>query len=519
MLIFAALLSSCSKIPNTAQDSETEPVLENNENVITIGLIGLMPAAEDEESVSARIHQKILDDFGINIQTITFSEENWKEELDDMIAQGTVPDVFFHDVIDDPLQYRELIDLGLVRDIPKSMWVKRANLAKVLSWYEDIYSVDGKMYFVPRTYQTFDQTHGASYAILYRRDWAYLLSAIPPEDPHYYNVMDMMRLFVSSDPDSNNVKDTWGITGGDDIDFINHAFLEPFGVREWVFEDGKWIPGLLSSKAKEAVAWISQLYKEGVVDPDFTQQTSTDALNKFITGKSGSCLVSIFPEQLKEIEEKWLIYNTDPIEHSVDIMPLYFAPDGYRYNETETFSTGTMFSSKLSDENLEKVLDLFDWLYSVEGRTYMEYGEENKDYSIVFNEITPKSDGEEEIQLFSDKNIEYKPLENLASWNLDFLPDYSGVTEFQSYGISVLQYDIWAFSYPKELFTNGMITPEICVLNIEDVARDMLFEVIMVSSDFDSSWERYVEYCYDTFNVEEAGEEVAQRATELGITP
>ncbi len=65
-----------------------------------------------------------------------------------------------------------MLDIGLIRDIPKSMWTKKDSLSRVISWYEGIYNIDGEMYFIPRTYQTYDQTHGASNVILYRKDWA-----------------------------------------------------------------------------------------------------------------------------------------------------------------------------------------------------------------------------------------------------------------------------------------------------------------------------------------------------------
>ena len=515
IIIAVLLFSSCSK----ENDTENNDNNHQQSETITFGFIGLQPATNDASSVSNRVHEKILNDFGINIQVITLNENTWKQELDEMISKDQLPDVFFHDVTDAPMQYRQLIDLGLIRDIPKSMWAQKENLGKVMSWYENNYALDNKMYFVPRTYQTYDQTHGSSYAILYRRDWAYVVDSIPPQDPHFYDVMEMVKAFVAKDPDKNDVKDTWGITGGNDLDFINYAFLQPFGVREWMYEDGKWIPGLLSNEAKESVAWLSQLYKEGIIDPDFTQQTSEEALNKFITGKSGACLASIYPEQLKNIEEKWLTYNSNSIYESVDIIPLYFAPSGFRYNEVETFTTGTMFSANLKDKDMEKVLNLMDWMYSEEGRMYFEYGIENDDYSIVLGDIVPKG-GTEEAKFFSERNIEYKPLENLVSWNLDYSSFYLDMmTEFQTYGKKVLENDIWAYSYESELFTKGMLTPEVCVLNIETVARDMLFEVIMTSSDFEAEWNEYVDYCKKTFNVNEASQEVAQRANELGITP
>lgn len=516
MITAILFLSSCFGNIDLAEINTTE---QTESLTVTFGFIGLQPASNNINDPSSRIHQKILDDFGINIETVTLSEKNWKAELQEMIASHTLPDVFFHDIMDDTIQYRQLIDLGIVRDIPKSMWTKQDNLAKVMSWYESTYSADDKMYFVPRTYQTYSQTHGSSYAILYRRDWAYVVGSIPSEQPHFYEVMDMMKEFVAKDPDENDVKDTWGITGGDDFDFILHAFLQPFGVRDWMYEDGKWIPGLLSNKAKEAAAWVSQLYKEGVIDPYFTTQSKDDAINKFITGKAGSCLVSMYPKQISDIERRWGIYNTNAIEQSVDIIPLYFASDGYKYNEVETFSTGTMFSKNISDDNMEKVLSLMNWMYTEEGRMYFEYGVLDEDYSIILGDIVATSQDDKQGLFFGDKNTEYAALENLVSWNLDYSDFYMDMmTEFESYSSDVLKNDVWAYSYQNELFTSGMITPEVCVLNIETVARDMLFETIMISSDFESGWNEYVDYCYNTFNVDEASQEVEKRAFELGIT-
>ena len=64
------------------------------------------------------------------------------------------------------------------------------------------------------------------------------------------------------------------------------CFLTPFGVREWVYEDGGWIPGLLSNQAKAAVAWAAQLYRDGIIDPEFDTQTEEKAMQKFISGRA-----------------------------------------------------------------------------------------------------------------------------------------------------------------------------------------------------------------------------------------
>ena len=64
ILAVMLLLSSCSK----SKDSDDVPEGENlpKGDVITFAFVGLQSASEDINSVSNRIHQKILEDFGIN---------------------------------------------------------------------------------------------------------------------------------------------------------------------------------------------------------------------------------------------------------------------------------------------------------------------------------------------------------------------------------------------------------------------------------------------------------------------
>ena len=74
-------------------------------------------------------------------------------------------------------------------------------------------------------------------------------------------------------------------------------------MRDWVLEGGKWIPGVLSQKAEDAVKWASQEYRTGCIDPSFSTQTEEDAIDAFCSGKAGMLVADASPAGAAHIAE------------------------------------------------------------------------------------------------------------------------------------------------------------------------------------------------------------------------
>ncbi len=376
VLIFSSALFflGCSKEALPVIDEKTNTMTDEVEEIS----FGVWEIRAPQSAASIMIYDYIKANFKIDIKPITLSTDNWRSELDWMAGANQLPDVFMHDVTDNKLQYKQLINAGALSFLPKEIWGKMQRLSEVLSWYEDVYSVNDKMYFIPRTYQTFDQTHGSTNVIYYRKDWAQNLSYSSFDtDIEFTDIIKLLSNFRASDPDNNTIWDTWGITGSGGIDFLWSMFLEPFGVRSWVIEDGRWIPGLLSDSAKQAMAWAAQLYRDGVIDPDIADQTPERAMQKFLSSKAGMLLAPAYYSDLLDFETQWAIYNPDTsIENSVRIMPSYKTPKGTISNEVDTFKGGSLISSNITDGQMYKILKLYNWMYSPQGRNYLIYGSE-----------------------------------------------------------------------------------------------------------------------------------------------
>ena len=326
------------------QQIETTAVPKrDNANELHEISFGMWEMYDPQTEAAKYITSYIEKEFRIRIKPMTFTIENYSDEVNWMISANMLPDVFAHDVLSDKMQYRVLITSGQIQPVPKKIWAGKENLSRVMSWYEKIYSYKDEMYFMPRTYQTFDQTHGASSVIFYRSDWADNLTQKTFQDAaKFTDVVALLEAYRGSDTDGNTIWDTWGITGSGGLDFIRDVFLTPFGVRDWVKQDGKWIPGIVSDKAREAISWAAQLYRSGVIDPDMTKQTAEEALNKFFTGKSGAILAPAYYTDLVGFEDGWNEHNPDKsISSVIKIMPCYTTPDGQVRNGIETFDGGT----------------------------------------------------------------------------------------------------------------------------------------------------------------------------------
>ena len=516
----AVMFSSCVDHPQQQEDGNPKPNKDVYE--VTVGMVNLYSPSADQPGVSGMIHDAILQKFYIDIQAVTLAPETYNDQLAWMMSVDQLPDLLYHDSLNNKLQFREMLDTGKLQHVPKKLWAQMTNLSRVLSWYEDVYSIDGSMYFIPRTYQTFDQTHGSSNVIFYRSDWASALGYTVTDYVQFSRMVDILKAYVGTDPDGNTKKDTWGLTGSGGITFLKQAFFEPFGVRDWMYENGKWIPGLISDSAKEAMAWICQLYRDGIIDPDIVDQTPEQAMSKFLTGKAGAVLAGAYCMQTREIEEKWAMYNpTRRVESAIAVLPKYETPRGVYYNENDTFETVTLFSSKIEDDEMENILWFFDWLYSAEGRTYMSYGNAGEHYTETGGVITSNlTDQNGSPANFGSMATEYAPLVRLASWNYDCLSsERAAMSEFRLNAAGRVENGYWPWSWPDMMFTDGMFEAEMCTFDMDTVAQQKLLNLMMTTMDFDADWQIYVQECYTELNIEGVSELVAQKARELGITP
>ena len=215
----------------------------------------------------------------------------YNQKVNLAINSGDLPDVM---IVTNKGQLQQLVENDLVADL--------TGLAEEYfsDYILDIYNsyadkglnsctFDGKVYAIPNL------EAGYSFSYLWvRKDW---IDALGAEIPHTLDeVVALAKLFMEKDPGGNGEGKTIGIAVNTRVAGVynNLGNIDPifhyFGSfpRQWVRgEDGKLTYGTVTDETKQAMAFVADLYKEGVLDKEFAVRTSDDFNALLLSGKCG----------------------------------------------------------------------------------------------------------------------------------------------------------------------------------------------------------------------------------------
>lgn len=154
---------------------------------------------------------------------------------------------------------------------------------------------DGKILAIPSTPV---QYNSADLAWV-RKDWLDNLSLPAPKTLD--DLVNDAKAFINNDPDKNNKADTIGIAGPSNGGSLYSAFLTSGGVGKdfdpifsnfdafpgyWIKgSDGKAVYGSIAPETKTALAYLAQLYKDGVIDKQMSLRK--DSTETVISGQCG----------------------------------------------------------------------------------------------------------------------------------------------------------------------------------------------------------------------------------------
>ncbi|WP_254639335.1 extracellular solute-binding protein [Cohnella sp. GbtcB17] len=216
---------------------------------------------------------------GLDVNVLLPSEDAYEEKLNVIMASGSVPDLINASSqvwMDNYARQGDLLPLDdllqeygqhLLANIPKALW--------------DQVSYDGKIYAIP----SLAEAKGTE--LMYaRKDWLDRLGLAPPKTlDEYYEVI---RAFAKDDPDGNGVDDTYGLVltakQGRSSPFFGAFGTQP---GQWVERDGKLVYGSVLPEAKEGLAFLARLYREGLLDPMYPLNQTASLADKIEAGKVG----------------------------------------------------------------------------------------------------------------------------------------------------------------------------------------------------------------------------------------
>jgi putative aldouronate transport system substrate-binding protein len=366
-------------------------------DTITIGTF------DGAEILSYPIIKQAEERLNIKFKIITIPEESWQTKIRLMVAGGTLPDIVaWYDV--NFGEYYNFAKAGIMKELPdlsKYPNVNNAFLNKS-NYYEDL-KVDGKSYLWPKDYTSnpFNEYSERMYA--FRLDWVHLMGSLfgdPNND--FYNLEK--SLFYKSFTRISLIEWDEFFTMLSDFKELAHlissakaipyipdsfddylqfmvAFEQDFDSYKLTDDGYIWGPRLETSL--NAVNFLNQKYKEGLIYQDIATMTPWSGNNQFVGGNAlvlGSNGTLGFYTDL----QKRLTANTGTKAiDSFGVLAIK-SPDGsglFDYKQNDFW--GSMFiNSNISDVKLEKWMQFMDFVYSPDIIRQFTYGMEGIDFEM-----------------------------------------------------------------------------------------------------------------------------------------
>ncbi|CAK4852119.1 unnamed protein product [Aphanomyces euteiches] len=358
--------TSSAKEENTAKPASQEPV---KFSVFIQG--GGGNPLQDKDPIIQQLNKDLnmVMDFNIGV-----SEYN--QVLTAKITGGTPPDVFSVSSV----LLKQLADQNLLLDLgeylDKMPNIKQAYTASDLNkgkYKGKIYALDKRPTIPMATYWI-------------RADWLKKLNLPVPKTIEEFQ--KVLVAFTENDPDGNNKKDTFGLTGADLPAFS--GIFSPFGIANpgnWMIRDNKVVYSTTDPIMKTSIAYIANLIKSGVVDPEIL--TNQNPIDKAFKGQAG-VIYTNWPSISTDAKVKiWKDINPNAEWVQLDALT---GPGGKYQGIWDVGNTQGMFALSKSLEKqpdkLNKILEYLNYITDPgKGQRVVNYGVEGVHYKLENDKV------------------------------------------------------------------------------------------------------------------------------------
>lgn len=369
----------------------------------------------DSELILNYVENKFNIKFNVTTTTVASSGVL----LNQLISGGDVPDMFIH-FLDEPAYSRWLDEEYLFNfsDYLDDYPAIKANINALGTEKKVKNFLGGDYYSFPIVLKSNAESGEliCNMAMYYRRDWYQALvkkgwkpssgrQLVDPEDPdfNYENFYDLCEGFTKGDPDGNGSNDTVGYGLNKDSGlYWWYPLLNMFNIHQdgWEYDETqqKWIPEMLTDRAKEAVMWIADMYDHGFINQNYnTTVTYEMAKSDFCSGKTGIVTYNAgtsVPEGIMEMMKTHIgkVANSSEISDVVRAMPVVTGKDGVKRILGSKNNYGYLaINNDISETKKRKILELMNWILSEDGDVTLTWGLEGTHWTYESDGVTKKS--------------------------------------------------------------------------------------------------------------------------------
>ena len=295
-------------------------------------------------------------------------------------AANEFPDVMLYDAQWDFLYFIQANALRALPDILSAY----PNLRQYITYpYAQNLQYNGLIWGIPRSLYAEEQRL-PGYCVLVRREWLEKTGMDEPSTVEEWHALLRAIRELDDEVIPLTSQSPWAM-------FNFTYFYAPFS-NTWIWEPSmsSYVPGFYTQNYCDRISALRTLWDDGLLDPDFMDVHCGRAtgVDRFLLGQA-ACIV--YPTSIHavraELLHRWSQINPDqPIEDQVTAVFLPCDSEG-QYSESHDLNMSAIyFSANVSDEKLDRILSLLDYLCSSEGLMLRRWGMEGAEYVLVDGE-------------------------------------------------------------------------------------------------------------------------------------
>ena len=317
--------------------------------------------------------QFFIDKFKLNITGMT-------GDMMLLAAANNLPDIFGGQ---DNMAWLGTVDpaSSMLRPIPESAFEWYPYALDMLMGSDNIrrqYDSTGYWWGIPRYRDDDTRTNYIRASWMIRMDYAVAVGYSPSWRPQ--TMEDLARLWqdiADGDP-AGNGRQVYGISGG----IWSPHFAPWVNFRHWVEEDGRWILGELSRDAYEGALFYNRLVRSGAIDPEFSVAGRGTPADVLAAGSFATALVQNQQFDGQNVfnwhNNQWKPNNPDlDFYENVIFVPAALPKDSRSQAFAAQYPNDehrTVFSARVSDEVMYRLMAVIEWASTEEGRDIVNYG-------------------------------------------------------------------------------------------------------------------------------------------------
>ncbi len=295
-----------------------------------------------------------------------------------LIASGNLPDIMLGSWATVANGAKSYADDDIIYPLSDMMKENMPNLTALLEENPDMrkqFSDDeDEIYYIP--YIRKDRELCVFFGPVIRKDWLDKLGLeIPTNTDELYEVL---KAFRDKDPNGNGKKDEIPLGTISSFGLMKYMF-SPFGTTDdFYLEDGKVKYGIMEDNFEEALKYVTKLFEEGLVDPDYLLDDRSKLDAKIFNDRIGF-LNGYQPSKYQE--------KMDDGKRLLVGIPHLKGPNGEHkyfnsgYINQVTTATSVAVTTQCKDP--EGALKWLDQLYGEPGLTFMNFGKEGVTFDWV----------------------------------------------------------------------------------------------------------------------------------------